>query len=95
MLVPTSGSSAPFRFPKCERFAHKTGLYAILQMLGVNLGGWLVLEEWMTPDLWAGINGPGWSPYGEYQLMMGAKYLVIARQTASSLWYISTTDASG
>ena len=25
-------------------------------MRGVNLGGWLVLEKWMTPGLFAGIN---------------------------------------
>ena len=46
---------------------------ASLQMLGVNLGGWLVLEQWLAPDLWTGIGGPNWSPYGEFQLMMGAR----------------------
>ncbi len=38
----------------------------------------------MTPDLWAGISGPGWSPYGEYQLMTGAKYMVGLRGTLPS-----------
>ena len=45
----------------------------LLQMLGVNLGGWVVLEQWMSPKLWAGIRGPHWLPFGEYQLMMGAR----------------------
>jgi glucan 1,3-beta-glucosidase len=29
---------------------HKTGG----KLLGVNLGGWLVLEKWITPSLFAG-----------------------------------------
>ncbi len=45
----------------------------LLQMLGVNLGGWLVCEQWLTPNLWAGIRGPHWLPFGEFQLMMGAR----------------------
>jgi glucan 1,3-beta-glucosidase len=26
---------------------------------GINLGGWLVAERWMTPDLFAGVEGDG------------------------------------
>ena len=43
----------------------------IKNIKGVNLGGWLVLEKWMTPELyqdykaedeyneWKGVTGPG------------------------------------
>ena len=29
-------------------------------------GSWLVLEQWMVPDVYAVVGG---TPYGEYQLM--------------------------
>ncbi|MBN2504882.1 MAG: cellulase family glycosylhydrolase [Bacilli bacterium] len=34
-------------------------------MRGVNLGGWLVLERWMTPELFSGYNAPD-----EYHLLL-------------------------
>ena len=37
---------------------------------GVNLGSWLVLEQWMVPDLFALVDG---TPYGEQQLMLAAQ----------------------
>ena len=37
-----------------------------VQMFGVNLGSWLVLEQYMSPSLYAMVTG---SPYGERQLM--------------------------
>ena len=36
------------------------------QMFGVNLGSWLVLEQYMVPSIYAMVTG---SPYGERQLM--------------------------
>jgi hypothetical protein len=36
-------------------------------MFGVNLGSWLVLEQWMVPDIFAIM--PYGLPYGEQQLM--------------------------
>ena len=42
------------------------------QMLGVNLGSWLVLEGWMVPDLWSHVLTSGAAPYGERQLMLAA-----------------------
>ncbi len=30
---------------------------------------WLVLEQWMTPELWQGVSG---SPVGEQRLMLAA-----------------------
>lgn len=42
------------------------------QMLGVNLGSWLVLESWMVPDLWSLVFAGGAAPYGERQLMLAA-----------------------
>ena len=39
-------------------------------MRGVNLGSWLVLEKWMSPKPWDGIDG---DPWGERQLMLAAK----------------------
>ena len=47
------------------------------QMLGVNLGSWLVLESWMVPDLWSHVSAGGAAPYGERQLM-----LAVAKQGA-------------
>ena len=47
--------------------AVKTGA---AQMQGVNLGCWLVLEKWMAPHLWDGIDGDAW---GERQLMLSAQ----------------------
>ena len=35
-------------------------------MLGVNLGSWLVLEQYMVPHIYSLVKG---SPYGERQLM--------------------------
>jgi hypothetical protein len=40
------------------------------QMRGVNLGSWLVLEKWMSPKPWDGIDG---EPWGERQLMLAAQ----------------------
>ena len=40
------------------------------QMNGVNLGCWLVLEKWMAPSFWDGIDG---DPWGERQLMLAAE----------------------
>ena len=40
------------------------------QMRGVNLGSWLVLERWMSPKPWDGIEGEAW---GERQLMLAAQ----------------------
>ena len=40
------------------------------QMRGVNLGSWLVLERWMSPKPWDGIEGEAW---GERQLMLAAE----------------------
>ncbi len=40
------------------------------QMHGVNLGAWQVLEKWMAPSLWDGIDGDAW---GERQLMLAAE----------------------
>jgi hypothetical protein len=37
---------------------------------GVNLGSWLVLEQWMAPELYALVSG---APYGEQQLMLAAQ----------------------
>ncbi len=31
--------------------------FSVHKWRGVNLGGWFVLEGWMTPDLFAGVNG--------------------------------------
>ena len=39
------------------------------QMLGVTLAGWLVLEQDITPSLWAGVGG---APVGEAALMQAA-----------------------
>ncbi len=39
-------------------------------MHGVNLGAWQVLEKWMAPSLWDGIDGDAW---GERQLMLAAE----------------------
>ena len=39
------------------------------QMLGVTLAGWLVLEQDITPNLWAGIAD---APVGEAALMQAA-----------------------
>ena len=36
------------------------------QMFGVNLGSWLVLEQYMVPSVYALVSG---GPYGERQLM--------------------------
>jgi hypothetical protein len=36
------------------------------QMFGVNLGSWLVLEQYMVPSIYAMVSG---SPYGERQLL--------------------------
>ena len=36
------------------------------QIFGVNLGSWLVLEQYMVPSIYAMVSG---SPYGERQLM--------------------------
>ena len=40
-----------------------------LQMRGVTLAGWLVLEQALVPSLWAGVGG---GPVGEYALMQAA-----------------------
>jgi hypothetical protein len=37
-----------------------------VQMFGVNLGSWLVLEQYMVPSIYAMVSG---SPYGERQLL--------------------------
>ena len=59
------GSSG--RLPPCllvmQLAAVKSGA---TQMFGVNLGSWLVLEEYMVPSIYAMASG---SPYGERQLM--------------------------
>lgn len=36
---------------------------------GVNLGGWLVLEQWMTPELFSGVNA-----YDEQELVNALSY---------------------
>ncbi len=38
-------------------------------MLGVTLAGWLVLDQDITPSLWAGVGG---APVGEAALMQTA-----------------------
>ena len=49
------------------------------QMVGVTLAGWLVLEQDVTPALWAGISG---APVGEAALMQAAATQARAHATA-------------
>ena len=41
-----------------------------VQLFGVNLGSWLVLEQYMVPSIYAMVSG---SPYGERQLMQARR----------------------
>ena len=50
-------------------------------MLGVNLGSWLVLEQYMVPHIFALVAG---SPYGERQLMQ-ARALPLTRMRCDGL----------
>ncbi len=49
----------------------------IKKIRGVNLGGWLVLEKWMTPELFAGSDAL--DEYGLLQEMQEKKYEIIKR----------------
>ena len=37
--------------------------HPVTKLRGVNLGGWLVLEKWMTPSLFAGLNAEDETSY--------------------------------
>ena len=43
-----------------------------VQMLGVNLGSWLVLEQYMVPNIYSLVKG---NPYGERALMQARSAL--------------------
>ena len=51
----------------CTRSAQLAAVKSgAVQMFGVNLGSWLVLEQYMKPSLYAMVAN---NPYGERQLM--------------------------
>ena len=64
VAVPATPASSG---PAAQLAAVKSGA---AQMRGVNLGSWLVLEKWMAPKPWDGIDGDAW---GERQLMLAAE----------------------
>lgn len=53
----------------------------ILKLRGVNLGGWLVLEKWMTPSLFEGLQAVDET---SYCVELGA----CAEQTLTAHWHI-------
>lgn len=74
--------------PISERLA-KRFQYGQDKVRGVNLGGWLVLEPWITPSLWEGFDSNSQSsPVDEYHLMQAWGYDAQSKMEAHwSSWY--------
>ena len=63
-----------------------------VQMLGVNLGSWLVLEQYMVPHIFALVKG---SPYGERQLMQARTALLPERLRPGAVGPLHSLTCSG
>ncbi|EPS42511.1 hypothetical protein H072_3516 [Dactylellina haptotyla CBS 200.50] len=70
VLAACAASAAPNPRPEPVLQLRAAGFnFGAQKVRGVNAGGWLVLEPWITPSLWAyWNNNPGAGPVDEYHL---------------------------